>query len=443
MAHDISGPEFESLLSENVNRWARVASKSMIGSCRPLSDHGWKMLRKTRKIGAGGMTSVFACSEDELVTLCARVSVGAVAAVRIRELLDAGIDWQRFVQAAIHHRVVPLVQRTLFRDFPGSVPRTIAEGLSDSCSALARRNLFLTAKLSRIVGQLESDGVRALAYKGPTLAVQVYGSLALRQFGDLDVLVDNSEYLRAREMLEAYGFALEADCGWECSFRDASTLVQIDLHRSFTPDQFPVALNFRELWERREYVSLLGRSVPTLSREDGLVVLCIQIVKDAWGGGAMRLSKVCDIAELIRSKPAVDRERVRKMSRSCGCRRVLEVGLGVCERLLGPMPEPAYLGMRADLGRTRLEDHIVARLFEPENRKSEKLISRNWFHFGIRERFRDKAYPHLRAFWLLLRPNERDLAMLRLPESMRWLYYLVRPIRLARDHFVRPVSRRV
>jgi hypothetical protein len=363
-------------------------------------------------------------------------------ASRIADILQRDVDWQAFLLEAIDHRVLPLTWRTLSQHFAGAVPPAIANEASQSCAAIVRRNLFLTAKLGEIVGKLSSDGIRVLAYKGPTSAIQSYGSLSLRQFGDLDLLVDKAEYPRARELLEAYGYCLVSDWGWECSLDDASQTVRVDLHRNVTPNSFPVRLDFDRLWERREYAHVLNRQIPTLCAEDALVILSIQLAKDSWGEGQLRLSKVCDIAELIRSQRDLNWGLVESTSRELGCRRMLDVGLGVTARLLGPMPASVPIDRTVSVGRARLEGHTIAKLFEARGSTSIGLMPSNQFRFGIRERFREKLYPYVLNFSMRLKPNERDFALLRLPASLRYLYYLLRPIRLARDGLCRLFDRR-
>lgn len=372
-------------------------------------------------------------TECLLLTLCARGFIDDSTANRIAEILQRDVDWQAFLQEAIDHRVLPLTWRTLSQHFAGVVPPAIANEASQRCAAIVRRNLFLTAKLGEIVGKLSSDGIRVLAYKGPTSAIQSYGSLSLRQFGDLDLLVDKVEYQRARERLEVYGYDLVCDWGWECSLDDASQTVQVDLHRNVTPDAFPVRLDFDRLWERRECARGLNWRIPTMRAEDALVILSIQLAKDSWAESQLRLSKVCDIAELIRSQRDLNWGLVESTSSGLGCRRMLDVGLGVTARLLGPMPASVPIDRMASVRRARLEEHTIAKLFEARGSTSSGMMPSNRFHFGIRERLRDKLYPYMLDLRVRLKPNERDFALLPLPASLRYLYFLLRPIRLARD----------
>ncbi len=372
-------------------------------------------------------------TEYLLLTLCARGFIDASTASRIAEILQSDVDWEAFLQGAIDHRVIPLTWRTLSQYFAGSVPPAIGNDASHRCAAIVRRNLFLTAKLGEIVGKLSSDGIRVLAYKGPTSAIQFYGSLSLRQFGDLDLLVDRVEYHRARERLGAYGYDLVSDWGWECSLDDASQTVRVDLHRNVTPDNFPVRLDFERLWERREYARVLNRRIPTLRAEDALVILSIQLAKDSWGESQLRLSKVCDIAELLRSQRDLNWGMVESTSSELGCRRMLDVGLGVTARLLGSNPASVPIDPIVSVRRARLEEHTIAKLFEARGTTPRGLMPSNRFHFGIRERLRDKLHPYMLDLSVRLKPNERDFALLPLPASLRHLYYLLRPIRLARD----------
>jgi hypothetical protein len=53
----------------------------------------------------------------------------------------------------------------------------------------AARNMKMTAELLRILDALKEAGIKAMPLKGPVLAQQLYGDVALRQFSDLDILV--------------------------------------------------------------------------------------------------------------------------------------------------------------------------------------------------------------------------------------------------------------
>ena len=52
-------------------------------------------------------------------------------------------------------------------------------------------------------------GIPAIPFKGPTLASAAYGGLALRESGDLDILVRAEDAVRAKDMLVSSEFRLD------------------------------------------------------------------------------------------------------------------------------------------------------------------------------------------------------------------------------------------
>ena len=167
-----------------------------------------------------------------------------------------------------------------------------------------------------------------------------------------------------------------------------------------------------------------------------LVVLTIQLRKDAWHSENLRLNKICDIAELLRSRPAMDWIAVDRAAKRLGCQRALSLGLRVAHELLGAPVNDAIAG-RVDpelIG--PLVEYIGHRLFD--DRVSTSPMSYEDFNFRIRERWRDWIYSWYsrRAFRVVmhLRPSAKDRTMITLPAKLGFLYYLVRPIRVGRDY---------
>ncbi|GAG91885.1 unnamed protein product, partial [marine sediment metagenome] len=84
---------------------------------------------------------------------------------------------------------MPLLYQSLKKTCPEAVPDDTLEQLRAYFLTNAKRNLFLTGKLLRLLELLKDNGILAVPFKGPVLAESVYGDLSLRQFADLDILV--------------------------------------------------------------------------------------------------------------------------------------------------------------------------------------------------------------------------------------------------------------
>lgn len=378
-------------------------------------------------------------AEEEFLLYLARTTRNEWGENKIQLLLRQGINWNELQRLTAYHRVIPLVYRSLRYSCGGGTPISILHEFHKFNDAIARRNLFLTGELVKLNELLEKKGILSIPYKGPTLALLAYKNIGLRQFGDLDILVHSRDYQRTKEVLLESGYRMGSDWGWECSLVDDTHAVAIDLHMGIAPEIFSVRLDFKGLQERLEQLSIdrvkIKFNAPCA--EDMLLILCIQLGKDAWGENAIRLSKVCDIAELLRTRSTMNWNLVAQEAKRLGCWRMTLLGLFVAHTMLGaPIPDSLVSEVHAQPGISVLTTHIYQELFSKDKTIHTTRLSRESFFFKLRERWRDKLFPHYHALRLHVTPNEKDLALLALPKSLGFLYYLIRPIRLARDYGV-------
>ena len=144
---------------------------------------------------------------EELLLLCAQAEVDATQLAHMRQLVGgAGLDWQRFVELAVEHEVLPLVARRLSAPPLAELvpPFMLAQARRARLQTLAR-NLSLHAELERIADTLHASGVPAVPLKGTSLAQRLFGSLDARRVGDIDVLVPEARLLQARAALRDLG----------------------------------------------------------------------------------------------------------------------------------------------------------------------------------------------------------------------------------------------
>jgi len=369
--------------------------------------------------------------EVELLLCCANATTDTSRAERVRTLLHTDLDWAFLLQTAGRQGVLPLLSRSLHAIVPDEVPQRILVQLRHHSQANAARNLFLTDELLKLLTLLESHGIPALPYKGPALTALIYGNLALRDFADLDLLVHERDYERVQCLLSTSGYRLMKAFENESTYVDGSGTVAVDLHKRMTSREFPSPLQFEHLWERRRHTVLLGRKVLTLSPEDTLLMLAIQISKDA-GTRYLQLVKICDVAALLRAFPSLNLPQALHDARQGGGERMVLLSLSLAHDLLGAqLPHEIVAQIRTEPVIGHLVDSVRQQFFEDCGSNIVDHRSNNRFRWLVRERLQDKLHPYYQRYvHNVLVPCSLDQQLVPLPEPLAFLHYGIRPIRL-------------
>lgn len=338
----------------------------------------------------------------------------------------APVDWALFRQLVAFHRVAALLERAVQAGRLEALPAAARAELADDARSLSPQALLLTGELQRLLQQLAEQGVEAIPLKGPALAVWLYGDPAMRHYQDLDLLVHAADLPTAKRALLALGYQPDEPYRYNLPFKLARGAheIEVELHWSLLPAEFPLRLDLAGLWARRRPLALGGLQTASLAPEDLLLYLCVHGSKHLW----IRLQWLCDVTQLLRRSPGLDWERALAGARRAGGLRALSLGLRLANEVLGaPLPPE----IAAQLGRDPLTDRLAARVRQrlwygppPENVR--------WFkkeHFRVQ--LIDRPWDRL-AYWLyyLTTPNAADLAGLPLPRALFPLYALLRPARL-------------
>jgi Uncharacterised nucleotidyltransferase len=377
--------------------------------------------------------------EVSLLLDCARMRLDAQETSRIKSLVSKNIEWGYLLRMARAHGVMPLLYRTLNSTCSDAVPKEILEQLRDHFYGNAGRNLFLTKELLKLLHLLEAHKIPAIPYKGPVLAACIYGNLALREFGDLDILVHERNYERAQQLLMGQGFRIVKDFDWESTLVNGSGRIAVDLHKRLTPREFPSPVNFEYLTTRLRRIVLAGTEVPNLSPEDTLLMLAVQIAKDI-GSRYFQLAKICDVAELLRAYPHLDFSQILGQARRLGGERMLLFNLGLTNNLVGvALSQEVVCKMRCYPSLDGLVEYARQQFFYDGERIVSDQRTVDQFRWAVRERLRDKIYPYYLRYLHdviinIIIPCALDRRLLPLPGRLSFLYYLIRPVRLARKY---------
>jgi hypothetical protein len=382
--------------------------------------------------------------ETQLLLCCARTRLDDQAKESVRQLIRQGPDWPHLLRAAEAHGIGPLLYKSLRAIGQDAIPLPALVWLRSHTQQIFIWSNLLAQELVRVLAIFEAHDLPAIPYKGPVLTVSAYGDLSLRPFGDLDIWVHQQDMKRGKEILLSLGY----QPGHPDEMRDEDVYIRtyhdyllvkktrekeihLELQWGVTEFSFSFPIEFRPLWERRQSVSLLGRTVPNLSVEDTLLILCVHGAKHGWN----KLMWVCDIAELLRTNAHLHWPRLMRHAEELGGRRMVLLGLHLANRLLGAeLSEEVRRHLRADSVVDSLALQVQEELFRGYYDPDNLLSERPFFYMNLRERWQDKARVFLRYcpeyFSRMVTPTEKDHAFLPLPTSFSFLYYLLRPLRL-------------
>lgn len=371
--------------------------------------------------------------ESALLLTCARASLDEAQKKRIQVLVSESLDWELLLQLADRHGLQPLLHAHLNAVCPDAVPDQQRQHLRIAFQRVSALNILLTHELKNLLGLFADNDVQAVPYKGPALALQLYGNVALRQFSDLDILVHPRDVLRARDLLLAQGYAhlppltdgqqavlLRTQCNLPFT-RDRNRMI-VELHWTVSAPSFARPFETDDFWSRLLDAKLETVAIKVPANEDLLLALCIHGSKHLWE----RLAWVCDIADLIRTQADLNWQELIRRARSTGSERMLFLGLRLASDLLeAQLPKDVEAALNADASVASLAQDVVRDLFTPVLTRTG--IS-GYFRFQIRarRRLRDK----LNYLRFTFTPNEEDLVRLKLPPSLTFIYYLVRPVRM-------------
>lgn len=355
--------------------------------------------------------------EGKILLLCLHPTIDEQTNQHITEIINEGIDWNYLLKIADKHRVMAMVYRCLNNLTNLKIPAYISKQLRNSFLSNSKRNLLITNKLFKIISLFSKENIRVIPYKGTVLAGCVYGKLSLRQVYDIDIIIDRQDLESTRKLLISQGYQLKENFDHEQSYFNPTNQVEIDVHWQFTPFYFPLKVSFDDLWQNRQILSLNNQKIETLSSEDLLFLLCIQIAKDCWERKQKieYLAKVSDIAQVIAKTPDLNWLELFNKGENQDTQRIIYFALILAHNLFKiTLPDNIIKQLEQDEIAINLAQTVCSSLFtkEDENPSPSRNSLWDWnlrirqlnFYFNLRSNWKYKMLYILSIINVILTP---------------------------------------
>lgn len=351
---------------------------------------------------------------------------------RLRELLRKGIDHRALICLAAGHGVRPSLLGCLGELSWETVPENARTDLEHFRQHHLLKSLALAGDLRRLAASLSDRSIPFVAFKGPTLALTLYGDLAGREYNDIDVIVPQRRIDDAEDVIGSMGYASPHG---DRTFRRAFLASQrqyafirgdddatIDLHWDFCGTHVPFPVASHEIWHDPPLLSVGGCDVPVLSAPNLALLLAGHGTKENWA----MLKWVSDFARMVDRHRALDWAALHAHAQARGCGGAILLGCAMAQELL-EVAVPEALSSRI-AGSDRIRKWTVSIAGTMRRGLPPPAQVEHFADLLLCDRTLDRVRGALK---LAFTPTAGDYEAMRLPPALWSVYYASRPCRLA------------
>ncbi|HPN54099.1 MAG TPA: nucleotidyltransferase family protein [Anaerolineaceae bacterium] len=258
-------------------------------------------------------------------------------------LAPAGsLNWEELHAAARSHGLAPWLYSQLKTEDKAAVPPGVMQALRMDYMATASRNMIVYRDLKVLLNTFAEAGVAVILLKGVYLADAIYGSLALRPMGDIDLLVRQGDLKTAGALMTQLGYqplnpydAENEDWKQHLPSFSKPGALPVEIHWTIMdPEVFELPpAELAGLWQRAREVKVNGLPALTLSAEDMFLHLCLHI--SSHHQFVVGLNHLLDLQLVMRREPDLDWKALAQRARIWGGANGLYLTLRVLREVLG------------------------------------------------------------------------------------------------------------
>jgi hypothetical protein len=282
-------------------------------------------------------------NEYRLILLFAQLQPSENEIKEMLEAFDERLDWGQFLFQAAHHRVIPLIWDNICKlELVSKMDKYVRHIFESETRRVIKHNQAVYKEARKINQEFNNHEIKAVTLKGAVLAPTIYGNIGLREFHDVDYLVDEAELTKVTHILGNLDFSQGLIDVNKNTITPVSKQEKIK-HRMYTHEMvaflkltddeyckvIDIDINFEISWRgtRHTPVPALGTrdflnhtvkveleeiSTYSLTPEYQLIHLCAHLYSEAvyfcfedrWYRDKhdLQLIKFCDIHELLRQE---------------------------------------------------------------------------------------------------------------------------------------------
>ncbi len=341
------------------------------------------------------------------------------------------------INLARQHGILPFIYLTLKNL---NIDHEILCAFKQQYLAIAQRNMLMTSELIKIMNLLEENNIQVLVFKGPALSQTAYGDITLRQYVDLDILVEESHLYKASKLIASNGYTPDKDIDFirndklldvssDLGFQNIRNNIYIELHWKLFRKKLSVLLDDINIWSNTTIIKIHKKELRTLQSNLLLVYLCAHGSKHMWE----RIEWITDINLLIRHMKPIDWETVWEYAQKMHSTNTLILGLSLSQELFGT-DLPSFIKEKSSSHKNIKS--LKTYTFELLNNNTSTLtqdfrITAMFKKFNYHAKLYDSLWDKINFYFtIFFKVTQEDVFYINLPKQLYFLYYIIRPFRL-------------
>lgn len=339
------------------------------------------------------------------------------------------MDWELFLELAIHHRLYPNLAVKLRSLRIPCIPNKIVSIINQ----YHQHNMFLmlqySSEMSHINTLLSENGVRSLFLKGPILATELYGDISLRTSSDIDLLVQLKDLSKVDKLLVENGYVKDeyiqsilSDWKWRhhhFTYINPVKNMKVEIHWRLNPGPGKEP-SFDYLWSRKETSLFTGKPIYYLGHVELFYFLVTHGARHGWS----RLRWLVDIDKLMQKN--VSCSLIMNTLKKYHVESIGKQAILLSKELLGTKLSKEWIHYLDDQP-TKLAQEAVFYLERMVNLHNEPLpeeiASYHKRHMVALMSIYHKVFFGLSTLY----PYPEDATILPLPKYVHFLYFPLRP----------------
>lgn len=316
----------------------------------------------------------------------------------VEEIIERNsIDWDDLFQRADYHCIKPQLGRLLNKISPQLIPASIRENLREANHENLFRQLRNVAEFFRLKQLLDEAGILAVPFKGFWIASKFYGNLADRESVDVDLLIDERDLEKVKEILLADGFNIEeplpqltneyvvnhlCECNFD-KYENGERILHFEFHWRIHSAEFMLDIKLADLQSQVTTGIIQNRELKVFTPS---AIFLLAVMHHGGKDQFIQLKQVMDIARILKKQPNLNWEWIIKEAKRFYMENLVYIAVNLAHQLTGteiPQPIERHVNSRFI---QRLANSRISLMNDPPSSwyGQRHEFKKNLFHFRTR-----------------------------------------------------------